>query len=186
MTPQLAVRVAMVGTFALAMFAIIFFRLWFLQVLTGDQYALAAQGNYTRHVAVAAPRGEILAQDGTVLVNSTPVNSVRLLPANLPVPVVQVPTRCRRSRPRTSRCMRSSRRSCRSRRRRSRARSASRRRRASTTSPADWRRSSVWSPSRSSQQPFAERRSRRRVDRRGQHYLQERENEFPGVSARRI
>ena len=44
MTPQLALRVAIVGSFALAMFAIIFFRLWFLQVLSGNQYLAQAQG----------------------------------------------------------------------------------------------------------------------------------------------
>ena len=35
-TPQLALRVAVLGFFALALFAIIFFRLWYLQVLAGD------------------------------------------------------------------------------------------------------------------------------------------------------
>ena len=43
MSPQLARRVAIVGTFALAIFAILFFRLWFLQVLSSNQYAHAAQ-----------------------------------------------------------------------------------------------------------------------------------------------
>ena len=33
-TPQLAVRVAVLGGVAFVLFAIIFFRLWFLQVLT--------------------------------------------------------------------------------------------------------------------------------------------------------
>jgi penicillin-binding protein 2 len=37
MTPELALRVAVAGSFALAIFAIIFFRRWFLQVLSGDQ-----------------------------------------------------------------------------------------------------------------------------------------------------
>ena len=48
MTPQLARRVTIVGTLALALFAVIFFRLWFLQILSGSQYASAATGNYTR------------------------------------------------------------------------------------------------------------------------------------------
>jgi penicillin-binding protein 2 len=87
MTPQLALRVAIVGTFALAMFAIIFFRLWFLQVLTGDQYAKAAQVNYIRHIAIAAPRGQILDSSGAVMVNSTPVNTVTLQPAELPTAI---------------------------------------------------------------------------------------------------
>ncbi len=57
MTPQLALRVAVVGSFALAMFAIIFFRLWFLQVLSGDQYLAQARGNRTRQIAVVGPAG---------------------------------------------------------------------------------------------------------------------------------
>ena len=44
-TPALALRVAMIGSFALAMFAIIFFRLWFLQVLSGDKYLAQASVN---------------------------------------------------------------------------------------------------------------------------------------------
>ena len=48
MTPQLALRVAIVGSIVLALFAIMFFRLWFLQVLTGSQYVAQAQVNKTR------------------------------------------------------------------------------------------------------------------------------------------
>jgi len=87
MTPRLALRVAIAGSFALAMFAIIFFRLWVLQVLTGQQYAHAAQLNVTRHLAIAAPRGEILDRNGAVLANSAPANTVQLRPGDLPVPI---------------------------------------------------------------------------------------------------
>ena len=45
LTPQLAVRVAILGGIALAAFGIIFFRLWFLQVLSGEDYVKAAQNN---------------------------------------------------------------------------------------------------------------------------------------------
>ena len=38
LTPQLAFRVAVIGGVALVMFAIIFFRLWYLQILSGDKY----------------------------------------------------------------------------------------------------------------------------------------------------
>ena len=34
LTPQLAFRIAVIGGVALVMFAVIFFRLWYLQVLT--------------------------------------------------------------------------------------------------------------------------------------------------------
>ncbi|MDQ6836618.1 MAG: penicillin-binding protein 2 [Actinomycetota bacterium] len=84
MTPQLALRVAVVGSLALAMFAIIFFRLWFLQVLSGDQYLAQAKGNRTRDIAVAAPRGEIVDRSGTVLVSSTKALVLQISPPDLP------------------------------------------------------------------------------------------------------
>jgi penicillin-binding protein 2 len=87
LTPQLALRVAVVGSLALAMFAIIFFRLWFLQVLSGDQYVKAATVNRVRDIAVAAPRGDILDRDGAVMVDSTKALAVKLSPPDLPVPV---------------------------------------------------------------------------------------------------
>jgi penicillin-binding protein 2 len=84
LTPQLALRVAVVGSLALAMFAIIFFRLWFLQVLSGDQYLRAATVNRVRDIAIAAPRGEILDRNGTVLVGSTQALAVQISPPDLP------------------------------------------------------------------------------------------------------
>jgi penicillin-binding protein 2 len=84
MTPQLALRVAVVGSFALAMFAIIFFRLWFLQVLSGDQYLAQARGNRTREIAIAPARGEVLDRSGTVLVSSTKALVVQISPPDLP------------------------------------------------------------------------------------------------------
>ena len=44
LTPQLAFRVAVIGGVALVMFALIFFRLWYLQVLSGDKYVAAGAG----------------------------------------------------------------------------------------------------------------------------------------------
>ncbi len=87
MTPQLALRVAVVGTLALMLFALIFFRLWFLQVLSGNQYVAQAQGNTTNTVPINAPRGEILDANGTVLVDSQAVPAVQIAPSVLPVPI---------------------------------------------------------------------------------------------------
>jgi penicillin-binding protein 2 len=84
LTPQLALRVAIVGSVALAMFAIIFFRLWFLQVLSGDKYAKAATTNRVRQLAIPAARGQILDRDGNVLVDSKPSIAVQLSPPDLP------------------------------------------------------------------------------------------------------
>jgi penicillin-binding protein 2 len=87
LSPQLALRAAIVGSFALALFAIIFFRLWFLQVLSGNQYLAQATTNRVRDIAIAAPRGEILDASGKVLVNSTRALAVQVSPPDLPVPV---------------------------------------------------------------------------------------------------
>jgi penicillin-binding protein 2 len=87
MSPQLARRVAIVGTLSLALFAILFFRLWFLQVLSSDHYALAANGNFVRPVEIAAPRGEILDRNGTILAFSRRAYAVMISPPQLPVPI---------------------------------------------------------------------------------------------------
>ena len=85
MTPQLALRVAVVGSVVLALFAILFFRLWFLQVLSGSQYVAQAQVNRVRDVAIPAQRGEILDRAGSVLVSSTRALTVQIVPTELPV-----------------------------------------------------------------------------------------------------
>ena len=63
-TPQLALRIAAFGIIAVGIFAVLFLRLWFLQVLQGDQYTVQADENRARVVRVAAPRGAIVDRDG--------------------------------------------------------------------------------------------------------------------------
>ncbi len=87
MSPQLARRVAIVGTLSLALFAILFFRLWFLQVLSSDHYATAASVNFVRPVAIAAPRGQILDHTGALLASSQRAYAVEISPPQAPVPV---------------------------------------------------------------------------------------------------
>ncbi len=70
LTPQLAFRVAVIGGVALMAFAIIFFRLWYLQVLSGDRYLAEASENRVREIKVQAPRGEIVDRNGTALVEN--------------------------------------------------------------------------------------------------------------------
>ena len=84
LTPQLALRVAVIGSLALAMFAIIFFRLWYLQVLSGDQYVRQASVNQVRKLAIPAPRGQIVDRAGNILVDSKPTIAVQLSPPDLP------------------------------------------------------------------------------------------------------
>jgi penicillin-binding protein 2 len=87
-SPQLALRVAILGSIALVMFGIIFFRLWYLQVLSGEQYVQQAQANDQRKLPIPAPRGEILDRSGTPIVTSSVTNAVQILPSVLP-PVVR-------------------------------------------------------------------------------------------------
>src|SRR3712207_9452325 len=69
-TPQMALRVAMLGGIAFVAFAIIFFRLWFLQVLTGEDYVSQARENRVRKVRVEAPRGDIVDRNRQALVKT--------------------------------------------------------------------------------------------------------------------
>jgi penicillin-binding protein 2 len=84
MPAQFALRVAVLSGFALVMFSIIFFRLWYLQVLSGDKYLKEAQNNQVREITVRAPRGEILDRDGNVLVDNRTSLALQILPTELP------------------------------------------------------------------------------------------------------
>ncbi|MEA2255285.1 MAG: penicillin-binding protein 2, partial [Solirubrobacteraceae bacterium] len=84
-TPQLAVRVAVLGGVAFVLFAIIFFRLWYLQVLSGDQYLQQARDNRVRQLRVQAPRGDIVDRNGNILVENRVATVVTLDPERLPV-----------------------------------------------------------------------------------------------------
>jgi penicillin-binding protein 2 len=84
LTPQLALRIGILGTIVLAAFAILFLRLWALQVLSGSQYLNAAQNNQLRTIRVPAPRGPIVDRNGIVLVTNVPGSSVLIRPADLP------------------------------------------------------------------------------------------------------
>ncbi len=81
---QLGLRVAVLGGVALVMFGIIFFRLWYLQILSGEQYVQQAKQNTLRHLPIAAPRGQILDRYGNVLVTSKITNAVQIVPSELP------------------------------------------------------------------------------------------------------
>jgi penicillin-binding protein 2 len=84
LTPQLAVRVAILGGIALLAFAFVFFRLWYLQVLSGDTYRAEANDNRVRAIKVRAPRGEIVDREGRVLVENRVALAVKVSPKQLP------------------------------------------------------------------------------------------------------
>jgi penicillin-binding protein 2 len=84
LTPGLALRVGVLGVVALVVFAVLFFRLWSLQVLSGDDYLAAAQGNQLRTIRIEAPRGTILDRDGKPIVDNVAGTAVKLWVGDLP------------------------------------------------------------------------------------------------------
>jgi penicillin-binding protein 2 len=84
LTPQLAFRVAILAFLALTVFAVLFLRLWALQVLSGDKYLAVANDNRVRTLRLEAPRGPVLDRNGNVLVENVPGTRLELWPADLP------------------------------------------------------------------------------------------------------
>jgi penicillin-binding protein 2 len=66
---------ALAGVVAV-LFAALVTRLWFLQVLAGDEYREEARGNFVRLVPVTAPRGRILDRNGQPLVDNSPTVAI--------------------------------------------------------------------------------------------------------------
>ncbi len=83
---MLSRRVAVVTGIAVAIFSVIFLRLWYLQVLSGDTYRELANDNRVREVRVQAPRGDIVDRDGKVLVSNRTDLALQVVPDELPKP----------------------------------------------------------------------------------------------------
>ncbi len=93
MTNRLALRIALFGGVAVVLFAVLFFRLWLLQVLDGEKYLAEAKNNRTRSFRTSAPRGEILDRNGKVLVANRTSLALQVNPRKLPER--SAPTPCR-------------------------------------------------------------------------------------------
>ena len=81
---QFAVRVAVIGGIALIGFGAIFFRLWFLEILSGESYLKEANANRVREITIPAQRGDILDRNGNVLVDNKTVLSLQVRADELP------------------------------------------------------------------------------------------------------
>ena len=79
-------QVRVVGLAALVsiFFLVLGFRLWYLQVLTGDEYTNTAQVTQTRSVKIPAQRGVIYDRNGEVLANNVPGLNVTIVPNAIP------------------------------------------------------------------------------------------------------
>src|SRR5271155_4459871 len=63
----------------LAIFLVLAYGLWKLQVMESGYYASAAEKNRIRNVPVLAPRGKILDREGRIIVDNYPSFSALLL-----------------------------------------------------------------------------------------------------------
>jgi penicillin-binding protein 2 len=79
----MALRIAVVGVFAVTIFCVLFFRLWALQVISGQQYLQDARNNQVRTFRAPAQRGSIVDRNGKVLVSNVPSTVAQLWPAAL-------------------------------------------------------------------------------------------------------
>jgi penicillin-binding protein 2 len=81
---QSAFRIAVLGGLGVVLFTVAFFRLWYLQVLSGDEYKAEAQNNQVREFTIQAPRGEITDRHGEVLVDNRTALELQVKRTDLP------------------------------------------------------------------------------------------------------
>lgn len=84
LTPRTAVRIAVLGVFAVVLFAVLFLRLWALQVISGDRYRQVAENNQVRTFRIPPSRGPILDRNGVPLVTNVAGTVVHLWPTYVP------------------------------------------------------------------------------------------------------
>ena len=82
--PSIALRVAIIVAIALIAFGVVLFRLWFLQVLSGQEFRRLADNNRLRSARLVAARGVILDRSGTILVDNRPGLTVGIRPMDVP------------------------------------------------------------------------------------------------------
>ena len=63
-------RLTFLTLLVVSLFALLFARLWFLQVMAGERYSTLAEGNAVRTLSITAPRGRILDRNGKPIVQN--------------------------------------------------------------------------------------------------------------------
>nr|MBA3793342.1 hypothetical protein [Rubrobacter sp.] len=77
---NMQVRVVSLAVLIAVVFAVLGARLWYLQVLTGEEYNVMAQNTGTLTVKDPAQRGVIYDRDGEILANNEPGLNVTAIP----------------------------------------------------------------------------------------------------------
>lgn len=106
-----AFRLKLVVAIIAILFAILFLRLWQIQILQGDKFLTLSEENRIRLVRVKAPRGLLLDTNGQVLVKNRPSFNVFIIPEDaknldltakhvaelLPIPENEIITKVKKS-----------------------------------------------------------------------------------------
>jgi penicillin-binding protein 2 len=77
---NMQVRVVSLAVLIAAVFLVLGARLWYLQVLTGQDYTLAARATQHTNIKIPAQRGVIYDRDGEILANNKPGLNVTVIP----------------------------------------------------------------------------------------------------------
>jgi penicillin-binding protein 2 len=80
----MALRVAILAAVALVVFAVLFLRLWSLQILSGGKYEHLALNNQLRTLPIEAQRGHIVDRNGRTLVTNVGSSAVEISRIDLP------------------------------------------------------------------------------------------------------
>src|ERR1044072_9428267 len=86
MSNRLALRIAGFGAFPLTLFGVLFFGIWTLQVVNGEESLAEPNNNRTREYRVVAPRGAILDREGEGLGDNRTSLALQVGPRKLPPP----------------------------------------------------------------------------------------------------
>ncbi len=88
--PSVALRAGLMGVGALLLFGILIFRIWFLQVISGNEYTAMAENNRVRFVPEEAPRGIIVDRNQQPLVENRAGLAVTVFPPAMKNPQQEI------------------------------------------------------------------------------------------------
>ena len=81
---SMQMRVVSVAILVAIIFVVLAVRLWYLQVLTGDDFTRSAKATQTSEVKIPAQRGVIYDRNGDVMANNVPGLNVTVIPSSIP------------------------------------------------------------------------------------------------------
>src|SRR5512142_1667709 len=79
---HLKTRFAVLGGIVIVVLGVLLVRLWSMQIISGQSYALQSENNRVREVTIPAARGRIFDRKGRPLVTNRPTLAVTVAPSS--------------------------------------------------------------------------------------------------------